>query len=146
MQVQQVPLTLAQRATLAEALAILSEGLGAALGAQLIGESTVEAAWEAGQMRTLLSHGSRVSHQPGTNGAACSGSDASGPDGSASGRLCRPGASCQNDLIRAVTAMPGSVAGEEAQAWCLQQILNSRYESTFRICAADPMQAESQSQ
>lgn len=131
----QTQLTSTEWATLTEALALLSSGLAAAQRASLIEPSALAAAWEAGHMAQLLT-ANITSHAGMTdrgteaqNGrTVASHQDAMGPGGQATrdagGSRDEIG---QDRLILAGTALSGTLAGKEARAWCLKQLLHARY-------------------
>lgn len=134
-QVGQAQLTPTEWGTLTEALALLSKGLAAAQRASLIEPCALAAGWKAGQMAQLLltdtsSHtgviNSSADAQTGKGAAAHQ--DATGPGEKAIGEGGKSDGEVGWDcLIQAGTALSGTVAGEEARAWCLRQLLTARY-------------------
>ena len=145
LQADQAPLTSAELATLTEALAVLSNGLAAAERASLLEPNASAAAWEATQMAELLSS-TQYPLGPGSlrlDGSTCIQTEqdvAPQQDGAnhCNGREDLLGdahhRAVQDSLIQVATALSASVAGEEARAWCLKQLQDTRY-GPKTVCA-----------
>ena len=138
LQADQAPLTSAEGATLAAALAMLSNGLAAAGRASLLEPNALTAAWEATQMAELLTR-TKYPLEPGRlqlDGSTCVQAEQNGSAQQDGANQCdgreepighADHRAVQDSLVQIATDLSASMAGGEARAWCLKQLRDTRY-------------------